>query len=696
MFKSLNLKAVYDTSIDNISEDLIVPLLKKSIEYKRGVGYFTSQWLSINLSGLLDFINNNGHATIITSPHLENIDLGAIEYGEKAKTSATLHSVLLREVEKMNRNMNYDSKVLLAWLVADELLTFKIAIPRNSSGMFHDKYAIFTDKAGDKIVLHGSLNDSYNAYMQNGEGVSLFKSWEIGLAPYIEFHDKKFEQLNKGENDFYKVFDIPESIKQEIVKLKGINDKRPYSEKKDKQDKQDGPSIPSDYKLYDYQHLAIEAWENNNNKGFLSMATGTGKTVTALAASVKQFRKQKRIVNVISVPFQHLVDQWAEDAKKFGYEPLECLSTNRNWKLQMRSAIDDYNYGDITHLTLIVTHQSNADLEGFLSLLGRIKRQNEILFIADEVHYLGSKMLRRSLVENIELRLGLSATPERWMDLEGTEILNNYFDKEVFNFPIERAIEEGFLTPYDYIPKIVFLNEEEQKEYTSLSSQIAGAINKSKEHLESLIRKRNQIIHVAENKQFQFFMDLEEQIEKEGTENIAHTIVYCPEGSHRSILKEISNYDLFVQEIVGTTKVKNRLLYLEEFGNKEIQILVAMKCLDEGVNIPATKRAYFLANTSNPRQFIQRRGRVLRLSDGKSKAIIHDYLVFPMDNRDLESNKLLIKKELARFMEFQFCALNSQECLNYIRPFLKKFNLTHLLYLSREEIYSILGGEYDE
>lgn len=692
MFKGLQLKEVYDTSVDHISKDLIIPLLENAVDYRRGVGYFTSNWLALNLEGLLTFVENNGKATIITSPQLEQPDIDAIYYGEIAKKSATLHEILIREVEQMKEKLHYDHKVLLAWLIADELLSIQIAVPKNSLGMFHDKYAIFTDVQGDKVVLHGSLNDSYNAYMQNGEGISVFKSWEPGLQPYIEFHEQKFQQLFAGENDFYQVFDIPKSIKAELIALKAQTAKRPY---KHLLYEEEGPAVPKKYDLFEYQREAIDAWYANNKKGFLSMATGTGKTVTALAASVEQYKEKKRIVNVISVPFQHLVEQWAEDAQKFGYEPIECLSTNSRWKLQMRSLIDDYNFGDISHLTLIVTHQSNADLNGFLTQLARIKRQEDILFIADEVHYLGSKVLSQSLVESVQMRLGLSATPERWMDAQGTKILTQYFEREVYTFPIEEAIRQKYLTPYQYIPKVVYLTDVEQQEYTRLSRQIASVMNQPGSDIDSLVRRRNQIIHTSEMKQEQFFSDLQQQINIEGKRYVAHTIVYCPEGIHREILKGISTYGLYVQEIIGETKVPNRLRYLREFANKEIQLLVAMKCLDEGVNIPATRTAYFLANTSNPRQFIQRRGRVLRLAKGKERAMIYDYLVFPSDQRDLESNKLLIKKELARFMEFQFCAENAQQCLDYIRPFLQSFDLTHLLYLNREEIYSILGGQYD-
>ncbi|PEZ76360.1 DEAD/DEAH box helicase family protein [Bacillus sp. AFS017274] len=691
MLRDLTLKAVYDTSGNNISEELIIPLLSNAMVYNRGVGYFTSNWISLNLQGILTFIKNGGKARIVTSPFLEDQDIDAIYRGEIAKQNYTLYRVLSNEVKRMREQMDYEQKTLLAWLIADGLLTFKIAIPQNNKGAFHDKYAIFCDENGDKVVLHGSLNDSLKGFTLNGEGVSVFKSWEPGLSDYITFHEKKFEQLIENDNDFYKIYDIPESVKQDLINLKEEKVLRPYI---NTSIIEQSPRIPETYTLYGYQQQAIDAWLQNDYKGFLSMATGTGKTVTALATSVEIYKKRKRIINVISVPFMHLVEQWNEEAKDFGFVTLCCLSTNRGWKLKMRSLIDDYNYGDLSHLTFIVTHTSNADEEGFLAQLARVKRQEDILFIADEVHYLGSQTLSKSLVASIEMRLGLSATPERWMDKLGTKRLTDYFVKEIFTFPIEEAIAQGFLTPYTYVPNVVFLTEDEQKEYTAISKQIAGLMNDPSADIEWLRFKRNNIVHKSYQKRASFYRDIEKQIQLEGSD-FAHSIVYCPEGLHRDVLAGIAQFQIAVQEIIGETKVAERHKILKAFDNKRIQLLVAMKCLDEGVNIPATKRAYFLANTSNPRQFIQRRGRVLRRATGKERAVIHDYLVFPYTVRDLESDKILVKKELARFMEFQFCADNARTCIEYIRPFLEEYDLTHLIYLSREEIYEILGGQYE-
>lgn len=693
MLRDLTLRAVYDTSGNNISKELIIPLLSHATIYNRGVGYFTSNWISLNLQGILAFIENGGKAKIVTSPYLEDEDIDSIYQGEIAKQNHTLHRVLSNEVKRMREHLDYEKKTLLAWLVADELLTFKIAIPQNNTGIFHDKYAIFCDANGDKVVLHGSLNDSLKGFTLNGEGVSVFKSWEPGLSDYITFHEEKFEQLMKKDNNFYKIYDVPETIKQNLIELKGPKELRPY--KNTLPVIKEGPRIPDNYKLYGYQQQAITAWLQNDYKGFLSMATGTGKTVTSLAASVEMYTKRKRIINVVSVPFMHLVEQWNKEAIDFGFYTLCCLSTNRGWKLKMRSLIDDYNYGDLSHLTFIVTHTSNADEEGFLAQLARIKHQKDILFIADEVHYLGAEKLSKSLMESVEMRLGLSATPERWMDEEGTKKLKEYFKKEVFTFPIEEAIAQGFLTPYTYIPKVVYLTEDEQNEYTALSKQIAGLMNDPNADVEWLRFKRNNLVHKSYQKRAEFYRDLQQQIQIEGKSNFAHTIVYCPEGIHREVLTDIAQFQIAIQEIIGETKVTERHKILKAFEDQRIQLLVAMKCLDEGVNIPATKRAFFLANTSNPRQFIQRRGRILRRAPGKERAVIHDYLVFPYKVRDLESDKVLVKKELARFMEFQFCADNTRECIEYIRPYLEEYGLSHLIYLSREELYGTLGGQYE-
>jgi superfamily II DNA or RNA helicase len=696
MLRDLNLHAVYDTSDSDIVQDLLVPLLSKSILYQRGVGYFTSGWLQLNMEGILQLILNRGRAEIITSPNLSREDSLAIEYGEQAKIDKILYENLKQEINLFESNLRYETLSLLAWLVADQLLDFKIAIPKNKRGDYHDKYAIFTDENSNVVVIHGSLNDSVQGTTYNGEGLSVFRSWEVGQLDYVRYHIQKFNHLNNNKNSFYDLYNIPTLIKEKLIKYKEFSE-RPYELEKTAVFlyRKDGIYLPKNINLYPYQKKAIEEWFSNDRKGLFAMATGTGKTFTSLSAAAEVFNSDEQLVLIISVPFTHLVEQWNKDAKEFGFNPLMCMGNSKSWIFQMKSLIDDYNHRTLNHLTFIVTHSSNSDEEKFLRQISRIKNKKNILFVGDEAHYLGSQSLRKALLPEIPMRIGLSATPERWRDEEGTQIIESYFDKEVISFPIEKAIEEGFLTSYDFHPHIVTLTEGEFENYNKLTQKIANAIASDEDtsRIETLLFQRNNIIHRSENKRIAFLELLQKDIEEIGLKHYGHTIVYCPEGEHRSILADVASLGLRVQEFVADTPTSKRNEILSAFAEKQIQVLVAMKCLDEGVNVPATRKAYFLASTSNPRQFVQRRGRVLRKSLGKEKAIIHDFFVFPPYSRGAESEKKMIKKEMARFMEFQFCCLNKDIVVEKIRPRLQAFDLAHLIYLSRDEIYETLKGD---
>lgn len=692
LLRDLVLDCVYDTSEGkDIVHDLLVPLLSNSNRYRRGVGFFTSGWLRLNTKGLVEFAKREGIAQIVTSPYLSKADVVAIVEGEKARKEEVVYQALEREVVSLERELEHNTLVALAWLVADGLLEFKIAIPKNQYGDYHDKNAIFSD-GKDVVVLHGSMNDSVKG-IHNGEGISVFRSWVEGQKEFVDKHVHRFEKLFYKANPFYDIYEMPESVERNLVQYTSYGE-RPYEKHEtDRKHEKRGSLSMGKHTLRPYQREAIDNWVENGMQGIYAMATGIGKTFTSLAASYEMYDREGRIALIISVPFTHLVQQWEQDVLEFGFQPILCMGNSKEWYFAARTKIDDFNFGALPHICLIVTHSSNADEGKFLKLVKRIKAKDSILFLADEVHYLGANYLQRSLITDVKKRIGLSATPERWRDPDGTKVLRDYFKEEVISFGIEKAIEQGFLTPYLFYPRVVQLTEEEYARYNKLSVRIAQAMSNKEESekVEALLYQRTNIIHRAEHKLEAFAEQLKRDIEEVGKKEFGHAIVYCPEGDHRRVLKRIASMGLRVQEFIGETPPKKRKEILQAFADKRVQVLVAMKCLDEGVNVPATKHAYFLASSTNPRQFIQRRGRILRTSKstGKTHAILHDYFVFPpYFNHD--HVRKLVKKEMARFMEFQFCCQNAKEAFEYMYPFLKKVGLEHLLHLSREEIYELL------
>lgn len=681
MFKNLNLKTVYDSSESDLIKDLFCPLLKESVSYKRGVGYFTSGWLKLATEGLINLAINGGCAKMITSPYLEKKDWEAFKRGNEAKKDELVYLTLKKEVENLSKTMQEDTLTALAWLIADGLLEIKFAIPQNKIGDFHDKFAIFEDMEDNQVAIHGSYNDSIHGTL-NGESFSIFRSWIDGQKEYVEKHKERFEKIYNGKNEFFKMYDLPEAIKNSIIKFKE-NGSRPYSLTENTS--KSNVKVPEEINLYDYQETAIDNWFKNG-KGIFEMATGTGKTITSLALAVKLHQELKEeLAIVISVPFNHLVDQWKEDVLKFGFIPVICRGSYTNWYNKLKSRVQDFNLRARKSLVVITTHSTSSGNK-FTSLVDRV--EGNILFIGDEVHYLGAQNLRRALRSKYNFRVGLSATPKRWFDEEGSTYLNNYFVERAIEYPLEKAISKGFLTPYRFIPQPVELTECEMQEYSRLTILISKrmAIKKNRkededERLETLLRQRANIINSAENKLIILENNLKLQIKEEGLRELRHTILYCPPGETNTYLQIVSRLGLRGREFIHTIPIKQRMKILKQFENGDIQVIVAIKCLDEGVNIPATRRAYFIASTTNPREFVQRRGRILRTCEGKTEAILVDYIVVPPSgilSINHEHEKSLLRKELPRFAEFAYSSQNEFTARDIIYPIVKKYDLLHL------------------
>lgn len=697
MLQTLPLKSVYDSSEHHLVRDLFLPLLKESKSYRRGVGYFTSGWLKEAAEGLVELAENGGKAYFVTSPHLEQRDWDALKMAERARWDAVFYEVVRGKVRELETALRQDTATALAWLVADGVLTFKFAIPENRVGDFHDKFGVFEDAAGDRVVIHGSYNDSVHGLL-NGESFSLFRSWVPEQNDYVDEHARRFERLWSGTNEFFRTYDMTDAIREEIVSLRQGRP-RPY--------RLPGPEgclrsirVPPDIALYPFQREAIDRWFAAGRTGLFEMATGTGKTFTALSAAAELSDRVGALAVVVSAPFNHLVDQWQREATRFGFTPLLCRESSAKWVNTVRSRIQDFNVGARKSLLLITTHKTGSE-DKFISSVRTLRR--DTLYIADEAHYLGSPQFRRALVNTYKYRIGLSATPDRWFDEEGSSVIRSYFGPVVANMPLERAIGP-FLTPYRYVPHTVPLTASEGKDFEALSAEIrvlSAKVRQSRtsshpsndqKGLEFLLRQRADLVAKAENKFPALERVLREKIELEGRESIQHTIVYCAPGEAATATRLLANLGLRAHEFVHTVPNETRLKILRQFDSAKLQVLIAIKCLDEGVDIPATREAFFLASTSNPREFVQRRGRILRKHPGKERAVLHDMVVVPPVRplalrEDLEADRTLLRKEMPRFAEFSSAAENEFEARDLLFPILLELDLTHLLDVKPWEAY---------
>lgn len=686
MLTELNFASYLDTSSDDLIGDFFIPALAHSIRYDRGVGYFSSGWLRLAAQGMVAFAANGGRARWVTSPILNESDWEALSTGDDARSDPVLLKALQCNITSLSATLDKNTLSALAWMVADEILDFKIALPYHKleQGDFHDKFGIFTDIQGNQVSFNGSYNDSIQGN-RNYESIKVFSSWISAFDPLVKADLERFERLWNNHDPNVRVYNLPDAAREQILRLR--TDPRPYSEpdwvklhkarEMGKGYQSPYPTIPDSLDLRDYQQQAIDAWFAHDCRGLLEMATGTGKTITALAASVRLYERDHQLAVIVAAPYQHLVDQWHLEAKGFGYQPILAYQSKSRWLDDLNHQIMEFNGGYRRFISVITTHTTFITPE-FQESIARL--HGSALLIADEVHHLGAERSRQSYPENIPYRLALSATPDRWFDDLGTIALRTYFGETVFSLPLEKAIGVS-LTPYYYYPHLVSLTDDEFERYQQLSVKIARLIHReddaSQEALKMLLIRRAELLNRAENK----LDTLSELIDQQ--EEITQTLFYCAPGQIDDVLRLLGwNKGLLVHRFTAEEDATERQQLLNDFAKQNLQALVAMKCLDEGVDVPSTRTAYFLASSSNPREFIQRRGRILRRSPGKEYSTIHDLIAVPptvwnasQDDQTFETERSIIRRELQRFKEFAEPALNKYQALDTIWDIANRYNL---------------------
>ena len=696
MLKELELQPVYDSESYDLIRHLQVPLLQQAKDYLRGVGFFTSGWLRLAAQGMTAFVTGGGSARIVVSPILDVADWEALKFGETAKTDAILREVLARNIEDLAITLENDTRNALAWMVADGLLEFRFALPRDrvSAGNYHDKVGIFTDGNGDRVAIHGSLNDSIKASL-NGEAFSVFKSWDPGQVPYVEMHKSRLEALWNNQNRQFSIYRIPEAIREKFIQLRTSPDP-PYTRSTSQQICVLSPHCTID--LHSYQKTAVEEWRQAGYRGVFEMATGTGKTITSLAAATSVYQEHGRLALIILVPYLHLLEQWERNCNRFGFEPILCSGEHGRWQINVKSAIQDFNIGVKSHICILAVHKTAA-MDKFATAISRLSKDNALL-IGDEAHGLGAPNLRKALIDNAGMRLGLSATPRRWFDEEGTDTIFNYFGPTCFEYSLDQAIGR-FLTPYEYYPQLVSLTGEETDQYVEITQKIVAIASAAehnpeiRERLQKLLLQRARIISSARQKLPALLQLLRRMLEdyRQRDDDLNGILIYCAPGGHKEVLQAVAALGLRCHEFVHEVSLTEREKLLTQFDAGDIQILVAIKCLDEGVDVPSTRIAFILASSTNPREFVQRRGRILRKSEGKDRAVIYDFLVVPPPERltlKLGADVSILQREMPRFVEFASSAMNQFSARAVVRDILDHFEMLNLLDEKPWDVYHTL------
>lgn len=705
-FVDVDIKREYRSLLRDVVKDFYTPVLSQSVLYRRAVGFFSSSALISLTEGLKGLIQNGGNVEVIASPRLSAEDIEAMRDGQERRDEIIL-GALLRELDEPKGKFEQARLNLLSNLIAAGVLTIKIAFLEKDGelGMFHEKLGLMTDVEGNTVAFSGSMNETENAFHTNYESIDVYTSW---TKDEDRVNDKvaAFSAMWGDYEPGITVVDFPQISDAVIDRYKvsdGIDleafDVEPDNRLQDRSNpalSSDIPHFPGWFKdgIRDYQKDAIDNWAKAGFRGIFDMATGTGKTLTALGAVCKLSETVEHNLGVIIVcPYQHLVEQWKDDIVAFGMKPIVCHSASKqkNWKERVKNAVGGFSFGAIKRFCIVTTN--STFVTAFMrEQIGKLA--GNCLIVADEAHNLGATKAIESLPGHFPYRLGLSATIERRGDEDGTNALYSYFGEKCIEYSLEDAISNHMLTPYYYHPIFVYLDSNELEQYVAISKEIAKAVASSgnagkaelSDHAKMLLIKRAAMIAGANGK----LLKLKEVI-KPYTES-KHILVYCgsttiqdpgyaegdPGGGEIRQIDAVSGMlgnelHMKVSQFTSRESAEKREILKEEFDSgAQMQALVAIRCLDEGVNIPSIETAFILASSTNPKEYVQRRGRVLRLAEGKKYATIFDFITLPMPVDEIgsyptdivNSSKSLVARELVRMKDFAAIAENPSESLN--------------------------------
>jgi len=677
--EDLNLERSYRTGSELLNA-FYIPCLSVADQYDRAAGFFDSKSLAIAGKGIAGLIKNGGQMRLLTSPRFSDDDLEVLkQYTGDLKDTEIFEDVLKRGIERedVEEYLQTDRFKCLAWMLDQGYLDIKVAYmptdeKKNPYRLYHEKLGVIEDKKDNRIAFTGSINETEAGWTDNYESFEVFRSWIGHEDKRIQDKQDAFDRLWNNEDPEVDVYNLPEAVKKSVTEqspdtidgLPAVNLFLTEEGKNEHAADEDGKD------LWPHQQEAIDWWKSHNYSGIFAMATGTGKTYTALRAARLQADTR---LTVIVVPTKVLVDQWLDELPAvFGPRTsvLECTG-REDWRNRILSLVDPYRVGDLNEIAdedraVLITTPHTASGDAFRRAVDHIPPKR-LQIIIDEVHRIGSTQFRKTLEIEAGRRLGLSATPNRQWDKEGTQAIYDYFgNHDPFRFSTQDAIENGYLAEYDYHPLLCELTTEEFDEYLEYSNQL-GAIeaqlkssDSPPEHLyqrrEQLLRQRAQIKKSAIRKPNRFgsFLD---------TEHPTPAIVFCEDNEQIDDLEEQlqqrnKSYGVYVSD-----RADEQASAFHKFETGAIDYLLAIKCLDEGVDVPDCPTAVIVSSSTNTREFIQRRGRVLRTSENKDHAVIYDLLVLPGINAQPgdKAARKLVKQELRRAKLLMDAARNDEK-----------------------------------
>jgi superfamily II DNA or RNA helicase len=702
----------YSSDSDNIPLEFYLEVFPIAQKVDLLLGYFSTNAFKILGSSFAQFIHNGGSMRIVSNHILSHMDKETLLDNSSDLDDEDLVIDIFSDVDKLTKTINEFGQHFfdcLKYLKKHGRLEI-VPVKFNGFDLAHCKRMILFD-GEDFISTDGSINFTLSALTKNSESFEVNAPW---MGPiFAERTKKEISNFEKIINRLHLDYEYVSSQQIEVVINKigrskeekeliedSINlDFSRMGEKVSKLLKtsrsnfdflysveNDLPHFPYPQGPREYQEKAYSNWKMNNNQGIFAMATGTGKTITALNCVLNEYKKNNYYKVIIVVPTKALVKQWEEEVTEFNFKHVVSTISNKEWKETLNRYITRSFLDQNKNLILITTY-ATFNREHIQKFIKNTKGIESFIYLADEAHNIGSPNTLKNIPFQIINRIGLSATPERIYDDVGSKLLNDFFKcstpNYTFRYTMKEAIENGILCHYDYFPLFVDLTHDEMEEYKKITKKLTKFIDqetgKYRNEAEMLLLERKRIVHKADNKKNKL-VQLIDGLKQQNKLN--YTFVFVPEG-YEPNYSEIDDYTLdeddnhIINQYSDIFKNSGYSYYkfiggineseevLKSFSNGDIQVLLSMKCLDEGVDIPRAEHAIFCSSTGNPRQFIQRRGRVLRKSPDKEKAKIWDMIVIPPES-DEESKQVernLFLGEVKRVVNFAALADNQVEIL---------------------------------
>jgi superfamily II DNA or RNA helicase len=713
----------YKSGTENEPFNFYSEALNNSSKFDLLLGYFSSAAIHLLSVGFASFISkNNGEIRIVINHFLSVKDKEILSMANSNSISNKVFDITDGELLKNVLN-EYDKHFFecLAYLISINRIKIKAIRPKGN-GIAHYKSGVFSDEEGNSVGYKASCNFTLFGLSENLEELEAFLSWEDNRSNKLIEKTKKtidgFFNETIPDVEYLSTEEIETVIKEnfgnkninellfqeeDLIKKKARLTNSPKLKRvlnkiiEEIELTKNTPKFPYEEGPRPYQIQAYQNWIANNYKGLFAMATGTGKTITSLNCLLQEYKKTKTYYGIILVPSKALLDQWIKEVSLFNFKNIIAIGGGHNGLELFPNFASNFKAGLKKNVIIISTYASFTS-EKFQKNFSKI--QDSFILIADEAHNIGATQIKGIMEKlTIRKRIGLSATPKRKYDPEGTDSISQFFNDQppfCYNFGMKRAMKEGRLTDYYYYPRIVHLDEDEKEEYVEISNALLKFFDfekgqfKNSPFVERLLLKRKTIIHQARRK-IPAYKEILRELENKG--KLKYVFTYVPVGSSKeeednndAANKFVYLYLKAAQEVkpnlrasTYTSETEDRADKLTAFIEGKIEMLLAMKMLDEGVDVPRAEIGIFASSTGNPREYIQRRGRLLRIHKDKNFAQIYDMIVAPVASPGNENlfriEKNMVRNELIRVAYFASLSMNFYDSKEILQNICDRYEL---------------------